>query len=562
MEYKTGHLKIEGYNLSYRIEGNGPDALVIGSALYYSRSFSQKLRQHLRLIFIDWRGFSKSDTSTKIALSTLLDDIETIRKKLEIKTSIVIGHSAHALLALEYAKKYPSAISHVVMIAISPHLHPSMALLADKAWAEVASPERKKALEKRIEKLPNEALDKLSPSDRFVAWYIRKDSQAWYDYNFDSSWLWEGVHPNMPLFDDLYGTILRDLDITEGLGNFDKPVFLALGRYDFIIAPPTAWDPIKGKFRDLTIQVFEKSGHSPQYEERDLFDKSLLEWLMNHPEKKTKKIEVTPYNPKWPALFTAEAVKIKEALGPNCIALHHVGSTSIPGLLAKPIIDIIGVVKDTEEAIEPLKSLGFQYKGEYNIPMRRYFSREGVNLHFYQEGHPEIELNLLFRDYLREHPDARDEYATLKQNLLKDKSSYEKTSSTFTGYNLGKDAFIRKILKKAHFNRLRIMKCSHYIEWDAVKRLRNKYLPLEDSYSWTFTHKDHAHLIFYKGVEILGYAHIQFSPDQQAAVRVLVIDEPYRHQGLGSQFLQLCEEWLKAQGIQSVYMEVQPDLYE
>ena len=90
----------------------------------------------------------------------------------------------------------------------------------------------------------------------------------------------------------------------------------------------------------------------------------------------------------------------------------------MPGLSAKPVIDMIGVVKNPEKAIQPLESLGFKYKGEYNIPMRLYFNRsEGINtnLHVYEEGHPEIELNLLFRDYLREHPEAREEYAKLKK---------------------------------------------------------------------------------------------------------------------------------------------------
>lgn len=192
----------------------------------------------------------------------------------------------------------------------------------------------------------------------------------------------------------------------------------------------------------------------------------------------TKNITVTPYNSDWPKIFEVEAAKIKEALGTNCVAIHHIGSTAVPGLSAKPVIDMIGVIKDLAKVIQPLESLGFKYKGEYNIPMRLYFSRyEGIqiNLHVYEEGHPEIELNLLFRNHLREHPKAREEYDSLKESLLKDKTSYEKNNSLFTGYNLGKDAFIRKVLKAANFTRIRIMKCTHYAEWDVAKKLRQKY---------------------------------------------------------------------------------------
>jgi len=280
-----------------------------------------------------------------------------------------------------------------------------------------------------------------------------------------------------------------------------------------------------------------------------------------------KKIIVVPYNPDWPQIFKIESEKIKRALGSNCIAIHHIGSTSVPGLSAKPVIDIIGVVKDPKQAIQSLESLGFKYKGEYNIPMRFYFKRlEGIetNLHVYREGHPEIELNLLFRDYLRKHPDVRDEYAKLKEDLLRKKSSYEKNNSSFTGYNLGKDAFIRKILQAEGFDRIRIMQCTHYAEWEAAKRLRNKYffdpLLISDPYTWTFDHPEHAHLVFYQGVEIIGYAHIQFWANQRAALRIIVIDENYRRHGLGSQFLQMCEQWLKSQEVKSLHDEARPNV--
>lgn len=283
--------------------------------------------------------------------------------------------------------------------------------------------------------------------------------------------------------------------------------------------------------------------------------------------KLSKHILVLPYNPDWPKIFEAESQKIKNALGDNCIAIHHIGSTSVPGLSAKPVIDMLGVIKNPEKVTQQIESLGFKHKGEYNIPMRLYFNRsEGVdvNLHVYEDGHPEIELNLLFRDYLRNHPETREEYARLKEDLLKDSASFEKRNSMFTGYNLGKDAFIRKVLKAANFNRIRMMKCTHYAEWEVVKQLRNKYffdpLSIADPYTWTFNHSEHVHLVLYQGVEVIGYAHIQFWPEHRAALRIIVIDEKYRQHGLGSQFLQLCEQWLKRQGIKSLHDEARPNV--
>lgn len=276
---------------------------------------------------------------------------------------------------------------------------------------------------------------------------------------------------------------------------------------------------------------------------------------------KVKSIIVKPYDQAWPEKFQNEADSISDALKAHCLALHHVGSTAVPGLLAKPIIDMIGVIKDPEKAIPLLEALGFTYKGEYNIPMRYYFNKEGVNLHVYEEGHPEIELNLTFRDYLREHPQARDEYALLKESLLKEEVSRFK-NGMFTGYNLGKDTFIRTILHAAKFDRIRMTRCAHHAEWEAAKRLRNTYffdpLSIKDPYTWTFDHKEHSHFVLYKGVDVAGYAHVQLWPEHRAALRIIIIDEPYRNLGLGSQFLDLCERWLKKQGIRSLHDEARP----
>lgn len=282
--------------------------------------------------------------------------------------------------------------------------------------------------------------------------------------------------------------------------------------------------------------------------------------------KETKKIEVVPYDPNWPEQFENEARIIKEALGDNCLALHHVGSTSIPGLAAKPKIDIIAVVHQPEKSIKQLEPSGFDYRGEYNIPMHYGFSKRGaisVNLHVYKKNHPEIELNLAFRDYLRRHHKIRDEYAALKLGLLEKEGSFEKNNSMFTGYNLGKNRFIHRVLKEAGFNQLRFVICTHFNEWDAAKFLRQKYffdkVSIQDPYEWTFNHKEHMHFVLYKGVEIIGYAHIQLWPESRAAVRIIVVDERERNQGFGGQFLNWIEAWLRTKGYQCMHTESSPN---
>jgi GrpB-like predicted nucleotidyltransferase (UPF0157 family)/GNAT superfamily N-acetyltransferase len=279
-----------------------------------------------------------------------------------------------------------------------------------------------------------------------------------------------------------------------------------------------------------------------------------------------KKIEVIPYNPEWPKLFEKEAEVIRQALGNNLVAIHHIGSTSIPGLLAKPKIDIIAAVIDPSTIIPGLEAIGYEYRGEWNIPFKFGFRKRGelgVNLHIFAEGNAEIEGNLVFRDYLKNHPESMHEYAALKLALLTQESSHEKKNAYATGYNLGKDAFICSILKKAGFNGIRMHHCVHYDELDKAKFFRQKYFfgrhNIQDPYLWTFDHLDHVHLVLHKGVEIVGYAHLQKWPEARSAMRIIVIDEPFRGKGLGAHFLSLCEQWLRSQGFRLLQVESTPE---
>ncbi|NDH69258.1 MAG: GNAT family N-acetyltransferase, partial [Gammaproteobacteria bacterium] len=277
----------------------------------------------------------------------------------------------------------------------------------------------------------------------------------------------------------------------------------------------------------------------------------------------TNNVEVVPYDLNWPNIFEAEAALIKKALADNCIAIHHVGSTSVPGLAAKPKIDIIAVVRNLFFDKSQLEAVGYKYRGGFNIPLRRSFTirtvDRNINLHIFEENDPEIELNILFRDHLRENPSARDEYALLKHKLIAEESSHQKNDSIYRGYTLGKHDFIQNILQKSGFKKHRFVLCTHHSEWAAAKHFRDTYFfgphGIEDPYTWTFNHEEHAHLVLYQGTEIVAYAHIQFWPDQRAAIRIIAVDEYKRNQNSGSVFLALIEKWLKSFGVKSIHAE-------
>ncbi len=281
MQTKTGRINSGKFNLRYAIEGDGQNAVVIGSSYYYPRIFSKRLRKHLRLVFVDHRIFAEPYDVTnrnEYTLDLILDDMELTRKQLNLGKIIVIGHSGHAFMALEYAKKYPENVSHVVMIGMAPDLSAASQKAADRYWQELVSTERKNKLDSNLHSLDKKLVG-LPPDQQFIQQYVANGPRAWFDFNFDATALWDDARMNMPMFGYVWGEIFRDIDITKELDKLDKPVFVGLGLYDFIVAPFYSWDRIRHHFKNLTMRIFEKSGHTPPYEEPEKFDAELLHWL-------------------------------------------------------------------------------------------------------------------------------------------------------------------------------------------------------------------------------------------------------------------------------------------
>ncbi len=162
-------------------------------------------------------------------------------------------------------------------------------------------------------------------------------------------------------------------------------------------------------------------------------------------------IVVVVYNPLWPQMFEEEAAKISAVFGSELISIHHIGSTSIPGMSAKPIIDIMPVVHHIE-AVDALNSamieLGYEPLGENEIPGRRFFRKGGEvrrshHVHAFGTTSPEIKRHRDFRDYLIAHPIEARQYADLKIELA------IKFPHDIEGYMNGKDAFIKEIDRRA-----------------------------------------------------------------------------------------------------------------
>ena len=175
----------------------------------------------------------------------------------------------------------------------------------------------------------------------------------------------------------------------------------------------------------------------------------------DHATQQPTPIVVVPYDPDWPRQFEAVAAELREALGDLLVGVEHMGSTSIPGLAANPIIDVMGFVPNFEAgsgAIEPLVARGFESMGEFGIPGRHFFSRaqKGArthHLHIFSahEGPSGDQLRheLVFRDFLRAHPDVAAVYGVLKIQLA------TRFRDDRTAYTEAKTEFITSVLARA-----------------------------------------------------------------------------------------------------------------
>jgi GrpB-like predicted nucleotidyltransferase (UPF0157 family) len=136
-----------------------------------------------------------------------------------------------------------------------------------------------------------------------------------------------------------------------------------------------------------------------------------------------RRIVLVPYDPQWADLFAREHAAIVQACGCHVIAVHHIGSTAIAGLVSKPIIDILAVLRRPEDGaacIGSLARLGYEFRGAYGIDGRFYFTKgnpRSHHLHMYPSDHREVERHLRFRDYLRSHSDEAAAYVDLKLQL-------------------------------------------------------------------------------------------------------------------------------------------------
>lgn len=166
-----------------------------------------------------------------------------------------------------------------------------------------------------------------------------------------------------------------------------------------------------------------------------------------------RKVDVVPYSPNWENLFNREQALLKNLFGKSQVNIYHIGSTSVPGLVAKPIIDILIEVESLELVdfvTQDLERAGYEARGENGIARRRFFQKSNENgvrlyhVHAFEKGNSEINRHLLFRDYLRTHPEQAAKYADVKQQAAA-RNPYD-----IETYMIEKEPIIKELEQQAY----------------------------------------------------------------------------------------------------------------
>lgn len=275
----SGLVPVEGAQLRYFIEGEGLPCLVLGHAESQRLLLSEALRSHFRFHFLDLRHDAASESSldlTRLTLDTYLEDVDAARRFLGLESTAVFGHSHHAWVAFEYARKCPQHVTHVIMTGCVPHNVSRE--VRDEFWESDASEERKAAYEQNLLDEPDdEEWDSLTPHERWLSLYQGLAPRMLYDPTGDVTRYLEPVYNDDEVFPH-YQSLLHGYDVATRPGPVLTPVFLAVGRFDYGF-PYYLWDDRREVIPNLSYHVFEKSGHFPMVEEQELFDQKLVDWL-------------------------------------------------------------------------------------------------------------------------------------------------------------------------------------------------------------------------------------------------------------------------------------------
>lgn len=267
-------VSVDGAELFYSTRGTGPVCLVptaVGTKPY-ERQMPTQLSDGRQLVFVDLRGGGQSTGDpARLTFDQVADDFEAIRRDLGVARVAVIGHSILGVLALEYGRRCPDTVSHVITVGTPPR--GDMAALGAAAaqfFEQDASEDRKGVWRENMARFP--------PGTPFEQTFPAQAPLRFYDARTEMMPLYQDSVIRPELLGHLLGPLTKGWDVACDPGSQQVPVLLTHGRYDYTV-PHTMWDGLDGLLPIATRHLFERSGHQPFLEEPDEFARVLTEWM-------------------------------------------------------------------------------------------------------------------------------------------------------------------------------------------------------------------------------------------------------------------------------------------
>lgn len=264
---------VDGAELFYTTRGTGVPCIVpclLGTKVY-ERLTPPPLTDHFQFVYVDLRGGGRSTGDpADLTFDVLANDLDAVRAALGLAHVAVLGYSILGVAALEYGRRFPNSVSHVIMAGTPPVGDiPTMINASLAFFAADGSEERKAILQENMARLP--------PGTPPTQAVFAQTPMRFFDPRLDAAALFADAEFHERLFGRVL-TLTAAWNVLTGVESLRVPTLLAHGRYDYTV-PFTMWDGVVEKVPNTTLHLFERSGHQTFFEEPDRFAEVVLAWM-------------------------------------------------------------------------------------------------------------------------------------------------------------------------------------------------------------------------------------------------------------------------------------------
>jgi proline iminopeptidase len=267
-------VSVDGADIHYTVRGQGVTCLVPSSigTEPYAQQLAAPLDTRLHLVIVDPRGAGRSTgAAADLTLDQLAHDLEAVRGALGVARVAVLGHSILGLLAVEYARRCPDSVSHVILVGTPPTGDMAALAAASRAFFDArADDQRKRVLRENLAALPPDA----TPGQQLLA----QTPMRFFDPRADGAAVFTGAEIRPDFIPHVMTRLAPGWDIRAGAAELRAPLFVGLGRHDYVV-PHVLWDGVTGALPRTTVHIFEQSGHQPFFEEPAAFADAVSAWM-------------------------------------------------------------------------------------------------------------------------------------------------------------------------------------------------------------------------------------------------------------------------------------------